>query len=75
MISWSPTTVHPLASGKFIAVTELIVDGEILRTGKGVANAPTYLIGKHGADHGDAIAKVEREKPYVIANAKRDGKI
>ena len=75
MISWTPTTVHSLASGRFMAFTELLVDGQLLRTGKGVTEASTYIVAKQGLTQSDAIAKTECEKSFLLNIAKRDGKI
>ena len=75
MIGWTPATIHPLASGRVMAFTELMRDGLLVRTGKGVTEASTYVIAKQARTEADALTRLELDKPFLIRIAQMDGKI
>ena len=58
-----------------MAFTELMRDGLLVRTGKGVTEASTYVIAKQARTEADALTRLELDKPFLIRIAQMDGKI
>ena len=72
MIVWSERVVKGQRS-QFIAMAEAFRDGRpVYRDGPRCLSG-SYLIAAHGWTEEEAIAKRDRDKPYLLAEMERNG--
>ena len=72
-----PIKTFPLAGGKWGASGELLMDGALVRRDvtRPRAEPATYMIFTWARTKEEAREKVESDIPFIIAMARREGKI